>query len=279
MGVSFKLAALLFILALMASFLSMGESVSAQSTPVPSVPEFTVRYNKASYNITTSNNNETYTTQVDNSTVELVIKNQPITSTGNITYLMYYNVQTKSHFTQDWTELYPLTNHLSSWYGSYVWYIGATTTTAYLAQFTSLPATNSSFTILSLPSKDYPINTDFQVKALLGHNSSYFIPPSSWDPENFLSIVKGKNVVAVACDSSSDWSATQTVKLPEPSPNPTLVMPTIKGVPDENFPNNIFFITILFAVIIVLVAILFSRCKIKKLKKLSNDTVQNWLSN
>lgn len=263
MGIVKKnLSLLLVVLAVFS--LMMVKPANAQSIPMPSVPEFTIRYLKASYNISTITNGETIIQQIDNSTVEVVIKNQLYNySVENVTYLLYYNVQTKSHFTQDWIELYPLVSQMSNWMGSYSWYIWVTKTKTYLPPYPSLPASNSSFTTLSLPSKDYPINTDFQVKALIGHNSTYFIPPNTpWNPEDIQKIKLGFSLNAIAYDSSSDWSTTQTVSLPEPSSTPTMAIPTIKGVPAEDFQNVI--IITLISGVIILVSVLVIRGKLKK---------------
>jgi len=254
----------IFTLASLSIFTS--NTVNAQSMPQPPAPEFTIRYLKASYNITASTNNgTTITQQIDNSTVELVLKNQPYNySVENITYLLYYNVQTKSRFTQDWTELYPLVSQMGNWKGSYSWYIWVAKTKIYLPQYRCLPASNSSFTILSFPAKNYSINTDFQVKVLIGHNSSYLIPPyTPWNPEGILSIKYGRKLNAIAYDTSSDWNTTQTVRLPEPSSTPTLAIPTTKGVQNEDFLNSNLFLILTLLLAVILVSVFLIRGKIK----------------
>jgi hypothetical protein len=228
-----KVFTLILILILTIASLSLitVKSTNAQSTssaPMkPLVPEFSLKYINSQKNVTITNpdNGQEITQQVDNSTVELVIKNQPYPyAFQNTTYVIYYDIQTKSHFTQDWIELYPLTYRLDDfWYGTYSWYISAGNP--------SFPSSNSSLTTLLLPSKLYPINTDFQVKAIVGHNSTYYIPPQGYQPplgrDNSnpfarFYITPPPAQVGVAYDNSSDWSSTQTVSFPEPSPTPNV---------------------------------------------------------
>jgi hypothetical protein len=235
--------------------------VNAQVLPQPSTPEFSIKYLKAAYNITTTNNGVTITQQIDNSTVELVIENQPYNySNGNITYLLYYNVQAKSHFTEKWTELYPLINQLSGWWGPYSWYIWVAKANSFPSSppYPSLQESNSTYTTLSLPAKSYPINTDFQVKTLIGHNSTYFIPPHApWNPEEFLKYIgKGITLKGIAYDTSSNWSQTQTVSLPAPSSSPTYAIPTINEGPHLPENNNLYFLIIGTAVVVIILSLI-----------------------
>jgi hypothetical protein len=253
-----KAVVIIAIFALIFSSILTGNSVNAQALPQPSTPEFSIRYLKASYNITT-NNEATTTQQIDNSTVELVIKNQPYNySNGNITYLLYYNVQAKSHFTENWTELYPIVNQLSGYWGPYSWYIWvAKRTNIYQSPYPSLQATNSTYTTLSLPSKNYPINTDFQVKTLIGHNSTYFIPPNApWNPEEVLKYIgQGITLQGIAYDTSSNWSQTQTVSLPVTSPTPTNTIPTTNEGTIQDNNNPYYLITTVVVIIVALLLI------------------------
>ncbi len=201
-----KLATLLFIAALVLSSLVMVGSVFAQSISEPSIPEFTIEYVDHSYDVaatTTSTinpyNNQTATTtapgyHVQNMTIDLTIKNQPIPSSieGNKSYLLFY-VRLKGHYGDDW--IYP-----------------HTAINAYPVQ------SNSDYTVISFPTS-YDATTiygenidylqagdeiDFQVKAILayGYNFSLCVafPIYSYD------------YVGVA---SSDWSETQTLTIEE----------------------------------------------------------------
>ena len=108
---------MLLVVILVVSSLIMLESAYAQSIPKPSVPEFTVQYIKTSYSVI-----DPYTgvsQQVDNSTIEVKIKNQPFTYTNNgISYHLYYNVRTKPHFEGNWIERYPIIDRANSPYNT-----------------------------------------------------------------------------------------------------------------------------------------------------------------
>jgi hypothetical protein len=179
----------------------------------PSIPEFTLKYVDHSYDVpsTTSsafnpyNNQTTITTipgyHVQNFTIDLIIKNQPIPSTldGNQSYLLFY-VKLKGHYGNDW--IYP--------YGEAI--------NAYPKQSTS------DYTVISLPtSYSYGVNTtalqtlqvgdkiDFQVKAILAYGYLHYLgglpPEQTYD---YYSV------------SASDWSSTQTIIIPdsyEPTPS------------------------------------------------------------
>jgi hypothetical protein len=100
--------------------LTVNLSVCAQTTPKPSIPEFTLRYSGNSYDVpprpSTSTNpytgEITNTTisgyHVDNRTIELAIKNQPFSSyeKNGMIINFYYNVRVKGHYAQNWTNLY-----------------------------------------------------------------------------------------------------------------------------------------------------------------------------
>ncbi len=176
---------------------------ASEAIPKPSVPQFTLEYVVKSYDVppvTTSTTdpytNKTTTTtilgyHVDNLTIEVTIKNQPFPSivNGNFTSL-YYNVRTKGHYGEDWTEQYP-----------------------YLYRFSgSLPTQSSSEnTVLSLPSH-YRVGdkVDFQLEAVLGYEYSYYLPDHI-DP-----IITSDFV-----HESSGWSNTQTITIPESSASPS----------------------------------------------------------
>ena len=103
---------LALILIFAASTLVMVRSASASATK-PSVPEFTVRYVDQSYDVDATYSTDPYTgktvmtsaeTHVQNSSVEIIIKNQPYTSyrneNGSLIWL-YYRTAIKGHF-EDW---------------------------------------------------------------------------------------------------------------------------------------------------------------------------------
>jgi hypothetical protein len=74
--------------------------------PKPSIPQFTLRYDRSSYGVI-----DPYTgvsQQIDNSTIGFSIKNQPFNQIyevrDNMTTSLYYNVEFKGHFTENWTD-------------------------------------------------------------------------------------------------------------------------------------------------------------------------------
>jgi hypothetical protein len=213
------------------------------STPKPSVPDFTVKLVNNWYDVPTTYSTDPYTGEtithpghrVDNITVELSIKNQPFDYSANgLTYHLYYNVRTKPHFVEDWTELYPVADSPNSPYDwdnkswSYSKYVFAPS------------ESNSDFTILSLPA-DYPSNAqvDFQVEAIVGHDSQFWFIQHPLAPE-----YGGYYEPAIAYDTTSGWSDTQTLTIGEsqmstpspattPTPTPTPA-PTPIQVPGQS---------------------------------------------
>jgi hypothetical protein len=104
-----KRIAILLIFVLTAS--SLTAVVAAQaSTPKPSVPEFTINFVPSSYGVTTTDpyTGQTTTKQYENDTMQLIITNQPIQQSAveNGSISLYYNVQTKGHYSNDWTSEY-----------------------------------------------------------------------------------------------------------------------------------------------------------------------------
>ena len=224
---------------------------SAQSIPMPSVPQFTLKYADHSYDVspktTTSsttnpyNGNTTTTTtttqgyHVRNFTIDVTIENQPFTSInidGNSTGL-YYNVRIKGHFGEDWMQQYSYTNQYSSIGGNVLPY-----------------ESRSKYTVLSIPANDYQAGdqVDFQVQAVIGY--SYISYDYSHPPQVF----SGNQFVY----NSSDWSSTQTVTIPassnSASPTSTL-SPTPTITPTSTVPEfsaisvlAIFLVLSLFAV-------------------------------
>lgn len=100
MGSLGRIFSLLIIATLAASSLTILQTTTAQTIPKPSVPEFTVKYVNASYNVTTSN---PYTgldeiKQISNNSIEVLIKNQPIEFSN---HQIYFNVRVKPGFSDD----------------------------------------------------------------------------------------------------------------------------------------------------------------------------------
>jgi hypothetical protein len=240
-----KRAALLLIAILAVSSLIMVESAFAQSIPKPFVPEFTVKFVNASYNVTTTNpyTGLDETKQTSNNSIEITINNQPFDYSNN---QIYYNIRAKPHYADNWTEIYPLQNRTSAYNGD-----GTFSFAEYISP-DSPTQSKSSYTIVTFPvvptelysASGYDIQRyysgdegqegryfaifyaipsggklDFQVEALVGHASQ------SWVIEHPLyPTIGGHFAPAVAYDSTSGWSSTQTIAIEE-NPVPEMLSP------------------------------------------------------
>ncbi len=200
-----KCATLLLVAVLAASSLVMGCSVFAQSAFKLSVPEFTLEYIDNSYDVppqptssTDPYTNKTTTTtipsyHVKNQTIKLAIKNQPYPPNieGDKTSLTYL-IQTKPHFSEDWK------------------------TAARKSQATS---DGEGFTTYSFQT-DYKVDdhVDFRVQATLEYEHTIYtwgrLPifgsSDSWIPSKVTDVY-----------DTSNWSPTQTLIVPSPSPPPS----------------------------------------------------------
>lgn len=99
---------LILILTIASLSLLMVKPVFTQSIPTPSVPQFTVKFLNASYSVTTTNpyTGVNETNQITNNSIEITINNQVF---DNSNYQIFYNIRTKPHFAENWTEVYPNT--------------------------------------------------------------------------------------------------------------------------------------------------------------------------
>ncbi len=94
--------------------------VLAQATsPVLTVPEFTLGVTPAYYNVTTTNpyTGENITQKVNNSTVKITIKNQPtvVYSNNGTKYNVFFNIRVKGHFGGNWKELFSYFQYAYIW--------------------------------------------------------------------------------------------------------------------------------------------------------------------
>jgi hypothetical protein len=176
--------------------------------PTPAIPQFTLRFVQSSYNeiVTDPYTGVNTTQQVNNSTIEIIIRNQPFTSYNygwqyknevvNRSTSLWYNVQAKGHYSKGWTEIY--LNNTVTYYPSQI----------------NTQSNSSDYTTISLLESEtnYPAGgqVDFRVRAMAGG----FFPPVLYSminlPLNFIS-------------KNSSWSPTQTITIPASSvsPNPT----------------------------------------------------------
>jgi hypothetical protein len=245
-------AFIILIIAISSLSLLMAKPANGQTIPTLTFPQFAVKFVNASYNVTTTNSytGQSQTQLINNNSIEIMVKNQPFNYLNNgLTYQIYFNVRVKPHFSNidNWTEVYPLENLTSSQANEngfpYAWYI--------LPE--SPPQSNLDYTTIAFPviptelygALGYDVqrpytghNTwlptfldaipsgaqlDFQIEALVGHNSSYWYIQHPFTPT-----VGGFSAPAVAYDSASGWSNTQTITIGEasattsPTPTPTV---------------------------------------------------------
>ena len=221
-----KSLSLLIVVILAVSSLILVESASAQSIPKPSVPEFTVKYVDRSYDTPPTYGIDQYTGKtvitkasehIDNRTIEITIKNQPFTpftdeSSGKFINL-YYNVQHKGSFGQEWTWLFGVERMES--FGSTDPY----STWGYPSQDSASQYTIVSYTLpWNIPSEG---QMDFQVEALTG----YVDKSIDSDRSHITFAVYNYTFYG----EESDWSNTQTITLSAASvsisPSPSSTMP------------------------------------------------------
>jgi hypothetical protein len=233
---------LTLIIAMSCLTLLIVKPVSAQSIPIPSLPQFTVSFVNAS------------------STIEISIESQPFAYSNNGSlYQEYFNIRVKQHFAENWTEVYPIVIGTSLFNGkgptplgtgnfSYSEYISADSpiqsNSGARANFCLIPVefhleNNTVFEGYSIQKTygvwganpignrtfldEIPIDAqlDFQVQALVGHNSTIWFNISGlWDGV-------GTYVPAFAYDTASDWSPTQTITIGKTSPSPTPTVPEL----------------------------------------------------
>jgi hypothetical protein len=206
-----KNLAIVLILTIAFSSLSLltVKPATAQSIAKPSVPSFTVTFISSSFlvagtattNPYTGQNQTTSSYRVWNNTIQLTIQNQPEYSDGKNN--LYYNIQMKGHFEENWTEIYrgiiyPLQSNSNS-----------TTVISYkqngMGQF------NMGNQEISLPEGS---QLDFQVQAQIGFFTA--------TPYGIVGhpIPLGATEVFTS-KASSGWSNTQTITIGEISTSPT----------------------------------------------------------
>jgi hypothetical protein len=239
--------------------LSLMLIMPVRATQTPSVPEFTVKFLDGSYNVSSTNpyTGLTETNTVTNNSIEVTIKNQPFDYSNN---QIYYNVRMEPHFANDWTELFPVENLTSSINEngfSYSFYIFASSpqakssyTTVTLAVLATDVYQATGFDIQSsISGVDRPEGSffaslraipaggqiDFQVEALIGHASQTWIVQHPLTPT-----YGGYFEPAVAYDSASGWSSTQTVTVGEgaststPNTSPSIATPNPTAFPQQS---------------------------------------------
>ena len=252
---------LILIMAISSLTLLMVKPASAQSIPTPSVPEFTVKFILNLVNVTTTDpyTGANTTTTQNLSTINLTITNQQYSYSNGSTFGIYYNIRVKGHYSNSWGELYPTTqllpaqgnytpNNYQYYEVPYIWAQGIVNSLQFL------PQTNSTYTTVSLSAKEvvgedqYPSNgqVDIQVEAMLGVNSTYYLPSNS-----FPYGPAGSTYPAIAYVTSSGWSNIETLNFADgsvsitpftnPTPAPTSALPptspTVTQTPTASIPE------------------------------------------
>ncbi len=202
------LSSLLFIIVLL--FLPL--NVSAASIYKPSTPEFTLEIVDNSYDVPPTYKTDEFTGKtvvdspgyhVDNLQLQVTIKNQALKyNAAEKGYHLYYNIRTKGHFGETWREHYPV----------YESYKSVDYTNITYGQYISerAPQSEGEYTVAALGLNDYAIDAqiDVQVQALIGHDSTKFYNEHPLAPYPI-----GGYKPAVAYDSESPWSNTQTISM------------------------------------------------------------------
>jgi hypothetical protein len=263
MGRLSKSFSLLIILILAISSLIMVKPTFAQTIPEPSIPEFNVKCVYSSYNVATIDlyTGINTTEQINNSTIQVIIKNQHYSySDNNTTYLLYYNVRWKPHFGETWSERFPVINRPNArppTADSKDWSMSK-----YLTAETvrPLPESQSNYTVTSYAVNSFGRSTpstiiifggnatsyatdyfselppnaqiDFQVEAIVGYNSQAWYIQHPFTPEH-----GGFYEPAIAYYSDTGWSDTQTITLSNP-PKISFISPQVENYTVSDVPLN-----------------------------------------
>jgi len=209
----------------------------AAEIPKPAVPEFTIRLAAHPYNVATTYSTDPYTGEtitrdgylVENRSIEVTVKNQAYGYSNGSNFQIYFNVHTKPHFGEGWTELFPTRN----------WPVDPIQYAHYIEN--SPKQSSTDYTIITIPLDSYPENgqVDFQVEAMVGHTSLTFVADHPLAP-----ILGGEYYEAIAYDTSSGWSKTQTISIPDgsvflstSSPSP-ITSPTIAASQESSATHS-----------------------------------------
>ena len=225
-----KRLTLLLTVVLTLSSMVLVKVAPASAIATPSVPEFTVKYQRSSYYVDPVYYTDKYTGEtrlespgytVENNSIIVSITNQPFTPTtepdGNVTSLSY-NVRVKGHFEDGWTSLSGHVAASSSGYTMVSYGVGG----------------NAANDILrNVPDGG---KLDFQVQACIGYYTR--IMPSCYQYSD------------VFTGTTSGWSAMQTIQIgddqtstPEPSLPPsqqtTLTLECVSSASSSGFQVDI----------------------------------------
>jgi hypothetical protein len=210
-----KRFSLAVILALLLSSLIMVESACALASK-PSIPEFTVTYVPASYTKTTTNpyTGEVTNEQINNSTIEVKIKNQIFDySVGDVKYYLFYQIASKGHFEDEWSGHYSYESNLTFSQGA--------------SKYALKQNENSQFTTAIFLANYYPAQSqvDFRVQTVVMHDGLVKVYNSDIWIDLSYHLEPG-----YVYGETGDWSNTQTITIPAgastETSNPTFQSPT-----------------------------------------------------
>ncbi len=213
-----KILTYVFLLVMIASTLTVVTSASAQSTPKPSVPQFTVQLIAHPYDVppkTTTTIDQytgkesTYTQpgyHVENRSIEVTIINPhfiPYNGSDGYEYILLFNVHVKGHFGDRWNEF-----------------------------ASEIFPSDSQYTVVT-GSADYPEGSqvDFQVEAVVGYVYDALAGRPIQPLYQFMPVER------------SGWSSTQTITIGETTPtatitptmSPTTIAPTPTNTPTPSY--------------------------------------------
>jgi hypothetical protein len=280
--------ALILFLALSSLTVFAVKPSTAQAIPPPSVPQFTIQFVNSSIGVPTTNpyTGENSTQQISNESIQLTITNQNNYAllSQPVNYHIYYAVRLRPHFGGDWIVLDTLSSRTSS--------PGTNGNSPQATYIIDLPSQSSSnitvITFLVTPTTDsqssgyiihpmysndgsiegpvpYGSQFDFQVEALVGHNSTFWAPDPNpdipWHPYGSTPPPmppQGSYVPAIAYDNlNSTWSSTQTVTIGQAS-TPSWSSPTCES---PALPAWSWLIALSLLVAAILIALVLERRK------------------
>jgi hypothetical protein len=187
--------------------------INAQSVPIPSVPEFTLKYTIS------SNKTQLY----DNNTITVTIKNQQFSSKINgTTYQLSYDIRIRANSTKEsrWTDLYYPGTYYNKEFTSYL-----QERFPYIRNGTPIQS-NSEYTVVPLTyyidnqymSRPLAFNSTFEIQVMsaISHSTQGWVAYQAQSP-----VLGGQFAPVMSVDTVSNWSKTQTITIPEKSAAPT----------------------------------------------------------
>jgi hypothetical protein len=232
--------------------LATTQFIFVQSTPNPSVPEFSLKYVNYPRSVQTTDpyTGETSTQNYNNKTIEVIIKNQQFASSvDGVNYALFYNIRIKGHFEDEWETIYNYKNYTDN------------------MEFKPrvFPADKTSqYTTCILTANIYPDNAqvDVQVAAVSMYDGNMRVGYSRLQIGTWYEIEWGHIL-----DKTTNWSNTQTITIPAndtpqdtPTPstssNGSTDTPNATDTPTE-VPLTVFVaVTAVFVVIIIALLLL-----------------------